>query len=79
MAIREIPVVDYSLFCEGDDEQRQRVGAELLQAFSNSGFVKIINHGITEEKIKDLFEWVCMSFLLIIVSRRGNRDTVDAH
>ena len=35
------------------------MGAQLLQAFSNYGFFKIINHGITEEKTKALFEWVC--------------------
>lgn len=50
---------DLSAFTAGTDEQRRTFAAELLDDYQRCGFAKIVNHGITEDEVRQLFEWVC--------------------
>lgn len=79
----DLPVLDLSSFAEGSSSQSQQFASELLQSLQNSGFVKIVGHGIEEWKVKKLFAWVsrihlnedeCVSheFRRIVVSSRSH-------
>lgn len=48
---------DLSAFTAGTDEQRRTFAAELLDDYQRCGFAKIVNHGITEDEVRQLFEW----------------------
>ncbi|KAI5921648.1 putative gibberellin 20-oxidase [Camillea tinctor] len=52
----QVPTLDFS-HLHGSDEERLAFSRALLQGFSEIGFVKIINHGFSEEDISQLFSW----------------------
>lgn len=54
----KIPTLDASDFLAGSESQRNRFASDLVDSFVRTGFVKIVNHGIPEEMIDDLFKWV---------------------
>jgi isopenicillin N synthase-like dioxygenase len=54
MAVRTL---DFARFY-GSDEEQQTFAQELLEGFSESGFVKIVNHGVSLEDLAHLFAWV---------------------
>ena len=53
-----LPTLDSLRFRQGTLSERRSFANELLQSCSQYGFVKIINHGIPDEKVSELFEWV---------------------
>jgi isopenicillin N synthase-like dioxygenase len=63
MTMAAIETVDLSLLTGPHSPQR----AELLQTFVDScaskGFVKVVGHGISNARLKDVFQWVsCVAF-----------------
>ena len=54
-----LPTLDLSLFTRGNASQQAQLASDLLQSLSRHGFVKLVNHGISDEAVADLFEWVC--------------------
>lgn len=53
--------MDFSLFLDAADDQQRKTSQDmLLDAFSQAGFVKIVNHGIPESLIHEMFDWVCL-------------------
>ena len=52
-----LPTIDLSLL-HGSSTQRQNAASDLLNAFSEHGFVKIVGHGIEKEEVAKVFEWV---------------------
>lgn len=50
--------LDLSLSTNGSNSDRQRFASQLLGSLSQRGFVKLVGHGISEEAIAKLFEWV---------------------
>jgi isopenicillin N synthase-like dioxygenase len=59
-----IPVVDLSKFTKGTEEERKQFVAELGKAYEEVGFVAVKNHGIPDEKIDDLYNYVKAFFSL---------------
>ena len=59
-----IPVVDLSLFINGDASQKQAFVAELGKAYEDVGFVAVKNHGIPDHLIRDLYQYVQQFFAL---------------
>jgi len=59
-----IPVVDLSLFIEGNEENRQEFVQQLGRAFEEVGFVAVKNHGVAHEIINDLYSYVQEFFAL---------------
>ena len=55
MALR---CLDLSNFTKGSEPQIQGFASDLLKALSETGFVKIVGHGIHEQEIRQVFEWV---------------------
>nr|QIW91883.1 OXY4 [Phialomyces arenicola] len=53
----EIKTLDFAKFHCGVESERREFSSALLEGFSRAGFVKIINHGFSQEEIAQLFEW----------------------
>ncbi|KAI1935652.1 hypothetical protein LOZ66_005192 [Ophidiomyces ophidiicola] len=54
----EIPVVDFAKWRpDGSAEERVSVANELVSACKTVGFVYILNHGITPERLTEAFAW----------------------
>lgn len=66
-----IPVVDLSKFTQGTKEEREAFVAELGKAYEEVGFVAVKNHGIPEEKINDLYNYVKAFFSLPLPLKKG--------
>ncbi|SMR47161.1 unnamed protein product [Zymoseptoria tritici ST99CH_1A5] len=47
---------DLLCFTDGNDEQRKRFAMDLVEDYRRTGFAVLINHGITDEEIVQLFE-----------------------
>lgn len=59
-----IPVVDLSDFLSGDESRKQKFVQELGKAYEEVGFVAVKNHGIPDELISDLYQYVQQFFAL---------------
>ena len=53
-----IPVVDLSDFLSGDARRKQQFVQQLGQAYETVGFVAVKNHGIPDQLITDLYQYV---------------------
>ncbi|KAJ7914099.1 thymine dioxygenase [Mycena leptocephala] len=49
-----IPIIDFSPFLDGT--KKQEVADKMLTAFKDIGFIYLINHGIPQERIAQMFE-----------------------
>jgi len=56
--MKSIKVIDFSDFISGRD--CKAVADALLDSFKTIGFVCIINHGLPQEKVNEMFNWVCL-------------------
>jgi isopenicillin N synthase-like dioxygenase len=52
-----ISIVDFGPFLDGS--KKQEVGDAMLDSFERIGFVYLKNHGLPQEKIDVMFNWVC--------------------
>ncbi|KAF9890774.1 hypothetical protein FE257_005643 [Aspergillus nanangensis] len=52
-----LETLDFSEFRLGGSEEKQNFSLKLLESFSQCGFVKLVNHGISDEEIEKLFDW----------------------
>lgn len=59
-----IPVVDLDLFVKGNAQQKQQFVADLGKAYEDVGFVAVKNHGIPDDLIRDLYQYVQRFFSL---------------
>ena len=59
-----IPVVDLADFTSGDKEKKEAFVQQLGKAYEGVGFVAVKNHGIPEELIADLYQYVQQFFSL---------------
>jgi isopenicillin N synthase-like dioxygenase len=53
-----LPTLDLSRFTDGSELERQKLASDLLASLSQHGFVKLVNHGIPDETVSKLFDWV---------------------
>lgn len=53
---RTIPVVDLSTFVHGNERERQAFVNTLGKAFHEVGFVGVVNHGISDELVKNFYD-----------------------
>ncbi|KAF9446264.1 thymine dioxygenase [Macrolepiota fuliginosa MF-IS2] len=49
-----VKVVDFAPFLDGSD--KQSVGDALLESFKTTGFVYLVNHGLSQDKIDQMFD-----------------------
>ncbi|KUL84336.1 hypothetical protein ZTR_06317 [Talaromyces verruculosus] len=52
----KIPTIDWANFAEGDTDKRLKCAQSLVDGFKKFGFVKLINHGLSDELIQQLFD-----------------------
>ncbi|KAI1174210.1 hypothetical protein F4777DRAFT_599679 [Nemania sp. FL0916] len=52
-----IPTLDLSHFLAGNEQQRRQFADGLLAGLIDTGFVKIINHGLDQQKLDEVFGW----------------------
>ncbi|KAI0910964.1 hypothetical protein F4823DRAFT_588262 [Ustulina deusta] len=52
-----IPTLDLSHFTRGDKLQRQQFADGLLAGLIDTGFAKVINHGLDRKKLDEMFRW----------------------
>ena len=58
-----LPTLDLSLSTHGNASERQELASRLLDSLSEHGFVKLVGHGVSDERIGELFRWVSWSDL----------------
>src|SRR5688572_9817254 len=59
-----IPVVDLSDFLSGDEHRKKQFVQQLGKAYEEVGFVAVKNHGIPDQLIADLYQYVEEFFAL---------------
>ena len=59
-------MVDFRPFLDGS--ARDEVAKAILDSFKRIGFVYLVNHGISPEKSKAMFEWVRSNTVLPLIS-----------
>lgn len=64
MSTVNIPRLDLSTYVNGSAEERKRFSDAIGQAFNETGFVTIANHGLSKELIDKLYEQVKALFAL---------------
>ena len=62
----DLPTLDLSLFTGGNASQRMQLASDLLNSLSRHGFVKLVNHGISDLVVAQLFEWVCIGISILV-------------
>ncbi|KAF2657824.1 thymine dioxygenase [Lophiostoma macrostomum CBS 122681] len=62
--IPPIPIVDFGAFLHGNEEERADVARQIDDAFRNTGFVYLKNHGVEKEVVDKCFEWSKKFFAL---------------
>lgn len=61
----QIGVLDFGPFLDGS--RPNEVGEAMIASLRDTGFVYLVNHGLSAEKIKSMFEWVSSSADLLSV------------
>jgi len=54
----DLPTLDFAKWSSGDATDRYRFAKDLANSLIDHGFVKMINHGMSDEEIRDIFYWV---------------------
>jgi len=61
---RTVKTLDFGQFLNGDPTSQRQFCEEIVNALCSVGFVKLINHGISDEEVDEAFEWVSFENLL---------------
>ena len=55
----EIPIIDFSRFLNGTEEEKLKVGMEIGEAAERIGFLVLKGHGVNEGVIKKAWQSTC--------------------
>ena len=66
-----IPVVDLAKFTKGNESERREFVYELGKAYEDVGFVAVKNHGIPDDLINELYQYVKEFFSLPLQKKRS--------
>lgn len=55
-----LKTLDFSKFLHGSDDERTELAYELVNSFKQHGFAKLINHGVDDDQVSELFQWVML-------------------
>ena len=56
----ELPTVNLATFANGPDWRRKSEAKKLSDSLIAHGFVKVIDHGITNNVVDDIFKWASL-------------------
>lgn len=73
----ELQSIDLSLFTKGNDCEKSKFASDLLDSISRHGVVRVVNHGVSEAAVSELWEMVrtaifstdAATLQLILISR----------
>ena len=68
--------LDLSLYTHGDAGQRHEFASQLLGRLTDHGFVKLVKHGISDQRIRELSKWVSV-WLLWCQTCRDHSHRID--
>lgn len=54
----KLPTLDGSKWLNGTEAERQEFANDLLHCLQRHGFAKLVNHGISDDEVRDLYRWV---------------------
>lgn len=54
-----LPIFSFSKYQKGQPEEKLTTAKDVVDAFKTYGFVYLVDHGISDGRIQDLFDWVC--------------------
>ena len=54
----ELPLLDAQLFLSGTPSERRDFAIRFRDSLYEHGFARVINHGIDESMVDELFDWV---------------------
>lgn len=77
-----IPVVDLSDFISGTPERKRSFVKALGDAYHETGFVTVKNHGISDKMIEELYRevkafFLCLMTLSLSMKNRNSQDNED--
>lgn len=58
VAAADIPKLNFAKFSHGTDKDRQEFGQYLVKSLIDWGFVKVVNHGLSDQAVMDVMEAV---------------------
>lgn len=67
-----LPTLDFSKFTHGSHLDQLKLGNALVKSFKDHGFVKLINHGLSDATTEALLEFVRQSLQLPLGIRFTN-------
>ncbi|RYP33162.1 hypothetical protein DL767_004866 [Monosporascus sp. MG133] len=73
MALRTL---DFAKFLNGSESERRELARDLTDSFKQHGFAKLINHGIEDQQIADLFKWTSRLFALPLKEKAAIANVV---
>lgn len=53
-----LPPLDLSLFLSGTPAQKKQFANDFCDCLKRHGFAKLVNHGLTDDNVKGLYDWV---------------------
>ncbi|KAL3477309.1 hypothetical protein BJX99DRAFT_246271 [Aspergillus californicus] len=75
----DIPVLDFSDFCEGSQAQQDDFCRRLYASLSSFGFVKLRNHTIPDDVLEQVFDWSKRFFSMPLESKLQAAHPVQAN
>jgi isopenicillin N synthase-like dioxygenase len=57
-----VPIIDLQLYIKGTNEEQMQFVKQLGEAYETTGFVAVVNHGISDQLIKSFYENVTAFF-----------------
>ena len=74
-----ISTLDIASFTDANPEERKKFNDDLLSSLERYGFVKFVNHGISDQSVKDIFHWVGSPDLQSCSTIDSNGQTDSSH
>lgn len=56
-----LPLLDLSLFLQGNAAEQKQFADDFCNCLKAHGFAKLINHGLDDESVKQLYHWVSLT------------------
>jgi isopenicillin N synthase-like dioxygenase len=54
----KLPTLDGRKWLSGSESDRQEFASDLLTCLKRHGFAKLVNHGISDDAVEDMYRWV---------------------
>ncbi|KAE8154172.1 putative gibberellin 20-oxidase [Aspergillus avenaceus] len=74
-----VPVIDFSAFRSGSEQERKELACRVTEEFKKHGATRLINHGISGEEIKKVYEWSDKFFKLPGAEKDAIANVRDAN